>query len=322
MSQTITCPSCQTVLGVPKAGFPAEGIICNWCGTVVAEPTRMTSPKKRPSSAVIDTDIQPIPAARDTSVQVPQAERPMAAPHKWGDDEDDNGEAYDVPADEIKTRKCVACGKDIDGEAILCVHCGHDARSNTKAERTFQPIDREWEAGWPFQRRLSLFLAIQVVNVLTLVVSWEAGASVSASLFGILMFVTLQAFLLGTFDRVRVRRNKRGQAEITKTWRVCFIPRPMEKINWKEKEGVVVGVYDASGISDWYVFFSLLFFAIIPAIVFWWYVMRTDRYFTALARDSGFPDIYLYRGMSEEQSKDIARVTADATGLPHTRPLK
>ncbi|HKA08063.1 MAG TPA: hypothetical protein VKD71_12450, partial [Gemmataceae bacterium] len=60
---------------------------------------------------------------------------------------------------------------------------------------------------------------------------------------------------------------------------------------------------------------------LLPAILFWIYVIRSDRFYAALARDRGYPDIYLYRGMSEAQAKEIAQTATDATGLPLTTPL-
>src|SRR5207247_10289468 len=159
-------------------------------------------------------------------------------------DEDDKGLTYSSPKGEMRTRRCEQCGKEIDIGAVVCVHCGYDFRKQEKAERSFHPIDREWEAGWPFERRLAVFLALQIINVTTLVLSVMVDGSVPVSIFGIVLSVALQAFLLGTYDRVRVRRNKKGQADITVTWRVGFVPKPPKRIHWQEYEGIAFGQSD------------------------------------------------------------------------------
>lgn len=239
----------------------------------------------------------------------------------WAEDEDDDGKPYALPQDEIKTKRCTECGKEIDVKASICVHCGHDERTRKKAERTFQPVDRTWEAGWSFERRLTVFLAFQVLNAVTLVLTMVGGQSVGMSITGAMFYVFLQAFLLGTYDRLRVRRNKKGQVEIVQTWRFCFIPAAPKKIDWKEHEGVAIGVYNGTGFVDWWIFLVLLPFFIIPSLLWFWFVIRADRHFMALARDQGFPDVYLYRGLKEDQAREIAQVVSDVTGLPPTSKL-
>jgi len=304
MRPTITCTACGTVLGVPKGGMPKDGLPCNWCGYV--------------NSAAADAAPRPQTAAQSAVTAAP-ATAPVAetpAPHRWADDPDDNGQAYALPPDEVKTRPCESCGKQIDVIAVVCVHCGFDAQAKKKVERVFAPVDRTWEAGWPFQRRLAVFLAFQGLNVFTLLLSAVVGESLGVTVFAIVMSVALQAFVLGTFDTLRIRRNKKGQTEITITWRVGFVPMAAKKVNWRTHEGVAFGHYDPTGITDWWIFFVLLPWFIIPAILWWYFVIRSDRFFAALARDRGYPETYLYRGMNEQQVKDICQVATDVTGLP------
>ena len=127
--------------------------------------------------------------------------------------------------------------------------------------------------------------------------------------------------LLGTFDSVRIRRNRKGQAEVTITWRICFIPMAPKKVNWREHEGVAVGHIDTTSIVDWIIVLVLLPCFIIPAILWWYYIIRPDRFFAALCRDRGYPETYLYRGANEKQAKEIAQVATDATSLPLMTPL-
>jgi hypothetical protein len=314
MRSTLPCSACGTVLGVPPGGVPKGGLPCNWCGYVnlpnaeAAPPSPNPAPRPAPSRAEVAAPAAP-----------PLVEK--AEPHRWADDEDDNGQPYALPREEAKTRKCQDCGKDIDLLAVVCVHCGFDAQAKKKVERTFQPIDRTWESGWPFQRRLAVFLAFQSVNGFTLLLSLVVGDSLGVTAFAIVFSVALQAFVIGTFETVRIRRNRKGQTEITLMWRVGFVPLAAKKVNWREHEGVAFGHYDPTGLSDWWIFLVLLPWFILPAILWWYFVIRSDRFFAALTRDRGYPETYLYRGMSEPQAKEICQVATDATGLPLVTPL-
>jgi hypothetical protein len=307
MRATITCTACGSVLGVPKDGVPAGGLSCNWCGCVNLQ---ATAPAPAPA---------PAPTAKPAPEPVTAAGTPAEpAPvrHRWADDDDDNGQPYAPVTDEVKTRKCEACGKDIDLLAVVCVHCGFDAQAKKKIERTFAPVDRTWVSGWPLERRMTLFVAFQVMNVITLVISVAGDGSLPTSLVGVIFAVAVQAFVIGTFDTLRVRRNKKGQAVITIMWRVGFFPMEAKKVPWKEHEGVAFGHYDPTGLSDWWIFFVLFPWGIVPAILWWYYMMRPDHFFAALARDRGFPETYLYRGKSEPQAKEICQVVTDVTALP------
>jgi hypothetical protein len=287
--------------------MPKDGISCNWCGYVV-----LPSPEPEPAAAVRSTPKPPPTAA---------APKPKAPPHKWADDEDDNGDPYELPPEEVKTRACINCNKQIELLAVVCVHCGYDAEKKQKVERTFEPIDRTWESGWPLHRRLMILLGFQILNAITLAFGLAVGGTLPGSIAAIAFYVFLQAFLLGTYESVRIRRNRRGQAEITTTWRVAFIPQAAKKVNWKEHEGIGVGNYDSSSIFDWVIVIILFPYLIIPAILWWYYAIRLDRFYAALCRDQGYPETYLYRGLNEKQAKEIAQVATDTTGLPLTTPL-
>jgi hypothetical protein len=290
----------------------ATGLPCNWCGYVnlpAADPEPEPAAVAAPAEPPIPTPEAPAPAA------------PKPQPHPFADDEDDNGLPYLLPPEPVKTRACEGCGKKIVASTVVCVHCGYDARQQSKAERTFEPIDRTWVAGWPYRVRITIFLAMQAVNVITVVLSLAGGGSLPVSMVGVAFYIGLQAFLLGTFETIRIRRNKKGQTEVTSTWRICFVPLQPKKIEWRNFEGVAWGHYDATSVIDWMIVIFLLPGCILPAIVFWWYVIRSDRYFAAFARDRGYPDTYLYRGMKEQQAKEIAQTATDATGLPLVTPL-
>ncbi|HEX3149161.1 MAG TPA: hypothetical protein VHR66_13890 [Gemmataceae bacterium] len=315
MRSTITCTACGTVLGIPKKGMPKDGLPCNWCGYVMqaaTEPAPAPSPKPAAS---------PVPAPPIDTESAPVAVKDKAPAHRWADDEDDNGQPYELPQEEAKTRKCQSCGKEIDVLSVVCIHCGFHAEERQKAKRTYAPVDRLWETGWPFQRRMAIFVVFLVLDLISLIASMSGGGSLPMSFSGIIFYVCLQAFLLGTYSSVRIRRNKKGQTEIVITWRVGFIPMAPKKIEWREFESVVFGHYDATSVADWFMLFLLLFGCILPAIFFYFYVIRSDRYFAALARDHDYPETYLYRGMNELQAKEICQIATDVTGLKLATPL-
>jgi hypothetical protein len=309
MRATLPCTACGTVLGIPKSGMPKAGLSCNWCGYV--------------NVSVVEESPQPValvaapnPARNPEPPAPTQTPQPKAEPHRWADDEDDNGQPYVLPHEEAKTRPCTACKKDIELLAVVCVHCGYDAESKSKAQRTYQPIDREWQSGWPKDRRIACFLLFQAMNLGSLLIGLATGGSLVVSVGFIMFFVALQAFICGTYESVRIRRNKKGQAEITSVWRVGFIPMAPTKVNWREHEGVVFGHYDATGLMDWAIVLVFLPMGIIPAILWWYYVIRSDRFFSAFSRDHGFPATYLYRGTEEKKAKEITQIATDATALP------
>lgn len=323
MRSTLTCTACSTVLGIPKAGMPKDGLPCNWCGYVnhlspEPESQRKTEAQSRVPSREPDAEAkekyEPESLANDSLAS-------KAAPHRWADDEDDNGQPYMLPHEEAKTRPCSQCGKHIDLLAVVCVHCGYDASAGKKLERTFQQIDYEWESGWKKSTRLAIFLGFQVLNLVTLVVGLASGGSFVGSILSVTFYIALQAFLLGTYDTGRIRRNKKGQTEITSTWRVGFIPQPTKKVNWKENEGVAFGHYDGTSVFDWAMALILLPFCLVPAVLWWWYVIKPDRYFAALTRDHDYPEKYLFRGMSEARAKEVVQIATDATGLRLVTPI-
>jgi len=312
MPATITCSACGTVLGIPKKGMPKDGLSCNWCGYVNLPPAA-DEPKPEPIRS-------PVPSAAVQATERASIPPPKATPRAWADDEEDNGLPYVIPKGEIRERKCESCGKGGEITSVVCVHCGYDSSTRQKAERTYTPIDREWEAGWSFELRFGIFLGCLALDAGSVVLGLLIEGALPTTVCGLIFAIALQAFVLGTYDRVRIRRNKKGQAEIIVTWRGCFIPLAPKKLNWQEHEGVAFGHYDAIGSSDWIILLFLLPM-ILPAILFWVYVIRSDRFFAALARDRGYPATYLYRGMSETKAKEIAKTASDATGLPLNNPI-
>src|SRR5262249_57039262 len=116
--------------------------------------------------------------------------------------------------------------------------------------------------------------------------------------------------------RVDLVRNTRGRVQLTKTWRICFMPQPTRTIALKEYEGILTGHRRDVDFWDWFMLFMLLGFGLIPGVIWWFYAIHKDSYYVALTRDHGFPDLMLYRGWNQARVLEIATTLRDATGMP------
>jgi hypothetical protein len=231
-----------------------------------------------------------------------------------GTDEDD-GKPYRVPGDPDQKVRCENCRKLVPPSTVVCNHCGFNRQTGETLQRVHEWVDKEWEPGLPFAMRLLCFVAVASVTLaLAAVVSFamdEWGTMVTAWLTGTVLF----AFVAGSYCRVNLTRNPRGKVRLTKTWRICFIPLAETNVKWKQYEGIIVVRTHELGMWDW---LTLLFFfmaGVIPAILWWIYVMSPDEFDVALTRDHGCPTLVLYRGHSEKMAKDIVANIRNVTGL-------
>ena len=143
----------------------------------------------------------------------------------------------------------------------------------------------------------------QTLNCVVSDRSLSSDGSLPASILTIFFYIVLQAFICGTYESVRIRRNKKGQAEITTTWRIGFVAQPPKKVNWRDREGVGFGHYDATSLFDWVMVVVFLPFGIIGAILWWYYVIRADRFFAALTRDHEYPETYFIAAWTKLRRK-------------------
>ena len=228
---------------------------------------------------------------------------------------DDDGNPYQVTGD-IATRRCPECEKKVDARRAICGHCGYNFETKEKAERTFESIDREWEAGWPFQQRIATFAAFQLVNLVLMIASIVMGHGVPLSFVMVLMMVGLQAFLVGTYERLNLKRTERGKVTLLHTWRYAFIARPSVTIKWKEHEGVTVTRDNDFDLGSWVCAFILFGYACVPGILFWWFVIRPDKFTVTLCKDHGTPATPLFLTANQDRAHEIMEVVSDITTLP------
>ena len=230
------------------------------------------------------------------------------------DEEEEDGSPYEVEgADEVK---CPKCTKMLPPGSVLCVRCGFHLKKRKKVLKTYQPMDRVWETNYSLPTRIVLFVVSQVLSGalgLTGVLVADADPWVFAC--SSLLFAVMMAFLLGTFDRIRLTRDTRGRAELIKTWRIAFFALQPQRTVVRGFEGILSGRNQDSSFWEWLIFLFLFISGIVPALLWWYYVIHKDRFHVALARDHGYPEVLVYKGWSEMQMKEIAFTLRDASGL-------
>jgi hypothetical protein len=337
MNATHTCPVCKTVLGIPESGVPELGIECNWCGErsfpkgagkataapVVQPDSTKEKPRKRPAGTPapdpIADDLALLPSERVGPVRNddeyaerrglrstgPDEPEPIIVDE---DDSDDGPATYDLPPPTETTKKCEACTQPIAISDMLCHHCGYDHVARRVARREYTPVDAVFRSGWSLKRRLIIFGAMQAINLIVLVGSVAQNSRLGVAICGTFVGVAMQAFLLGTYEQ-------------TRGYHLCFIPLPVNKVNWRVHEKVGVAGYDGTSGIDWAVMFMLGCTSIIGAILWYFMVINSPRYYCALLKDHDFPSIYLYRGMSHTLAREIGQVVSDCTGLPFDTPI-
>jgi hypothetical protein len=228
---------------------------------------------------------------------------------------DDDGQPYVL--DGGNDVSCPKCTKQLPPGSVFCTRCGYDFHRRRKVAKTYQPLARAWETNFSLERRLSIYLLVQVLGI-ALGVAFTVFSPYGdwlGFIFSTLLFAVMTSFLLGTFDRIELRRDEKGRVVVTKQRRYCFFLAPPRRIEIRGFEGVLTGrVSEVSG-WEWIVFGILLLSGIIPGLVWWYFVIHKITFQVALAQDHGQVAEIVYRGWSEEQMHEIQRVLCDASGL-------
>lgn len=229
--------------------------------------------------------------------------------------EDDDGNPYQVTGD-VATRRCPECDNKVERRNAVCNHCGYNFETKAKAERTFQSIDQVWESGLPFQTRLSIFVGLQVLNFVILVASLFSSQGLGVSFILILFSVFLQAFLVGTFERLTLTRTTKGKITLTHMWRYAFLPQSPESVKWKEHEGITVTRQNDFDVIAWVFVFILMGYGCLPGILFWYFVVRPDKFTVALCKDHGSPETPIFRTTNEDRAREVMQMVSETTTLP------
>jgi hypothetical protein len=333
MSATVLCQGCGGRVEVPD-DHARPRIRCPQCG-VMCEVPAGGPPKKapaRPKGRSADAEAEevlfedepapaPKPPPRKRVEQIQTRPAPKAAPPP--DDEpypldwsaDDDGKPYYVHGID-EERPCPECHKAIPRDAVLCTSCGYNLRTRKKAVQAYEPIDRQWQGGWPFQLRLGLFIGAQCLFLPLMIFGAVRHGNIFGWFFPWFWLTAMLAFLLGTWDHIHLTRNKKGRTRLVKTWHVCFLPRPPLEVDVNAYSGVTCGTRREVGCLDMFILGSLLVSGIIPGLIWAYLVFVRDTYYVALAKDHGYPDLVLYHGSNRELMRDIAETVRDAAHIP------
>jgi DNA-directed RNA polymerase subunit RPC12/RpoP len=232
-----------------------------------------------------------------------RAPRQAVSQSDWSEDPEDS-KPYKVDA--LEHPGCPACGKPMEPQAILCLHCGHDLRRGVKARTTYDVIVRRWDAGLALHLRWLCFAAWQCVAIPPML--WGAGHEGHAFyVVGSWLWLSVMAaFLAGTFDRIDLERNARGKVRLVKTWYFCFVPRPSAPIDLVQYDSIVTGQMHELDFSDYIVLVAGIGFGLIPGIAWYFAMMQRNTWFVALTKDHGHPELWIYRGWSESRAQEIA----------------
>lgn len=285
------CPSCGSTSGVAPAAAPGP---------------RAKAARRGPPDA-IESATPPRRPASPTNRKPSRVE---------DEDEGDWRDPYDVVGG-LDVPKCPGCGKEITADVTVCLGCGCNLETGEKFVKTYEELERYWEAGLPFRTRLTLFFAGEAVVFLLGLLGAVLGGHVFAFLFSLLVFTGMTAFLLGTQDSLLLKRNRRGKTTLTKTWRVCFIYQIVTPIDLLEYEGVTTQQSNEKDFWDWYVMIALFGLGCIPGLLWWYFAIQRDTFQVALTQQHGYPECILYRGFDRERARELARTLHEEAEVPY-----
>lgn len=211
---------------------------------------------------------------------------------------------------------CPKCNASTIENDPICPNCNFNQQTGRHVPKVYPEFDQTWESGISLRYRLIALAGCQVVNLLLFWFINQQIEDVPVTIGGWLIVAVAQAFLLGTYDRVRIQRSTRGKVTITKVWRACFFPLPANSITWRGLEEVGVR-RDDSGLIEWVIFIFLLGDGILPGILWWYFAIRTGRFCAALMKDQGAIAHCLYAGTDADKAEAIATAVHELTGLPY-----
>jgi hypothetical protein len=354
LRKKLRCPECGVIFDLPALGKKeaprpvrsqageslSQERVSELVGvqTAVARPAAPNVLSAAPPTAITaepepSSRIEPAaPAGASAESPIPGAIQTFPA-HKEGTKEKEE------MADEEE--RCPVCNELLPLQASHCPICGFLLPVGKKVFKVNQPLERHWEAGLPFGKRLTLFLVCQFTVLMAMIAGSLAGVNPLYFLFPWLIFTGMTAFLFGSWVRIDLTRSKRGKVRLKQTWRIGFWSRAPVSHRLGDYEDLATGVANDFSDTDKIILVCLIISAVMPVLslafgfsletlitlipgfvppVVWWYcAFYRDNYFVALCRDHGFPAIMLYRGWSEAHAEDMAKTICEVTGLPRRK---
>jgi DNA-directed RNA polymerase subunit M/transcription elongation factor TFIIS len=318
-----TCSSCGKQL-TPAENRSGSG---GQCGRCKAQSEKRAKPEQAPATQ---------------TVKKPHPKRIIST-------QDDDGTPYQFA--ERLGATCPECEEEVGKTATSCSNCGHTWQVEQPPPREFAPVDLEWESGKPYHKRVRLLIYAQGFGLLM-------GIG-SAATFNLGFFIptwtlttAMLCFLLGTYARVNLTRNKKGRVALSKTWRAFFRERPSEVVDLKQYVGVATGKAFDGGLVNWIFFFvflgmgggtgtglglaaanafsdglvSVIFFLVslglglLPALIWFYISLHRECHYVALTQEHGYKAYTLYHGWDGDQAEEIATAIQEIAGLPLEKP--
>jgi hypothetical protein len=275
-------------------------VICERCGKAFIAPAKGGRGKPQCPACGIPTDV-PL---------VGSLELDEAPPRTFGAEDES---AYLFSDRELP--KCPDCGKRLPLDSVICTACGTNLQTGVKAVREYQRVDRTWDTDMPIEKRLLIVASAEAVFFATSVLSFLGGLEITTIVFFWTIFTGLMLFIFGTFERLKVTRDRKGRTTLIKQWRALFVPLAPASLEVRGFGGVTTGQWYTGGVLEWFICFCFLPVGIVPAIIWYYHAIHKPLFHVALAANHGFPEVYIYRGRSDEQMNDIATTVANASGL-------
>jgi hypothetical protein len=318
---TVSADDDGPTLPAPKNAAPSQPPPLRR-GASPADPPPLPDAAPRPPKPVKPIQVRPRTDPRDKRPEF-VTDGTAGPPLLEGTREEDDN-PYTVHGTGLKN--CPKCRGELPLDATFCVHCGEHLdpldRDRPKKKRTYTEIDETFTEGFLLPTRLAIFAAFQVLNVVFTVTALAAssfridGTAVVTGVFAGLFNTALQAFIVGSYDALRVQRNAKGRATITRRRRICFIPLPPVKIEWKSRTGVGRYATHTAGVFEWLVcLYLLLCAACLPGVLFWWFVIKPERYNVALTDVYNGIEETVFHSRGQEQAEQVAELIAEATTL-------
>jgi Double zinc ribbon len=313
----VTCPNCGELVR-PLQVRRGRARQCPSCGASLAAPDAKTVrlPPAPPPPAVPAPqplgDRVPLSDDEDLLVRLSNPPPKPVLPPPAPDDEDDGRPYVFVETGE---RNCPGCGKLLAPGVTECPGCEFDLEAGRKLDKVYAPVSFTWHAGMSPAKRWTLFLLAESIMVVPCVIVAIAHVSLLYVLGPLSFYTLLVSFLLGTWDRLDLTRDRKGKVQLTQTWYICFIPRAPDHIKIYSYEGISTGTDWEAGCWEWFVFWNLFFSGVVPGLLWWYFVIHQDVFFVALTKDHGFPDRKIYRGRDDDRMREIAGTIRDVADM-------
>lgn len=346
MAERIPCGNCGGKIALP-VGHAKAKIRCPQCGYYAEVPSelRTATTAAAPSAPVAAEDVftaakgrAPAPAAASKPTPAKPKARPRVDPADArpeflveegtgdplldGTQDEDDDQPYTVPGTGLKP--CPHCRVELPLDATFCVHCGEHLTTagKGKPKRTYQPLSGFWQDGWSWDTRIRILAGLQVMNLLIIALfmtingqKLSDGQAWSTNLTVNLFNIFLQAFLVGSYESLSLNRTATGKVTMTRHRRIAFYKLPDQKVKWKQTSGAGVLATHNPGMVSWFVCGYLLLCGIVPGVVFYFLVIRPERYSPVLCDEYRCVREVLLRTKDRAVAADAAKMISDATAL-------